>query len=113
MQKLLTFFQQKYKRIFNDEIFNDTLTNNIIIFQQAGTHRVHLFLGLPGSSAGDLREEFVNPRSECRCNAPGGCYNKGKSSLILTHFRLNNHPPPHTIYWKSQISVLGMSGYVI
>ena len=31
--------------------------------------------------------------------------------LSLTHIRLNKLP--HTIYWKSRISILGMSGYVI
>ena len=31
--------------------------------------------------------------------------------VILTHFRQNKLV--HTIYWKSQISILGMSGYVI
>ena len=38
MQKLLTFFQQKYERvcIFNDQGFNDTLTNNIVSFEQLG-----------------------------------------------------------------------------
>ena len=39
MQKLLTFFQQKYisvYAIFNDQIFNDTLTNNIVSFEQLG-----------------------------------------------------------------------------
>ena len=41
MQKLLTFFQQQYKcisieAIFNDQSFNDTLTNNIVSFQQLG-----------------------------------------------------------------------------
>ena len=36
MQKLLTFFQQKYLRIaiFNDHNFNDTLTNDIVSFEQ-------------------------------------------------------------------------------
>ena len=29
----------------------------------------------------------------------------------LTHCRLNELP--HTIYWKSPISILGMSGYEI
>ena len=32
------FFQQKYLRIaiFNDQIFNDTLTNDIVRFEQFG-----------------------------------------------------------------------------
>ena len=32
MQKLLAFFQQKYYiyAIFNDQIFDDTLTNNVV-----------------------------------------------------------------------------------
>ena len=30
---------------------------------------------------------------------------------VLTHCRLNELP--HTIYWKSPVSILGMSGYVI
>ena len=38
MQKLLTFFQQKYwlYAIFNDQSFNDTLTNDIVNFEQVG-----------------------------------------------------------------------------
>ena len=38
MQKLLTFFQQKYYRyaIFNDQRFNDMLTNDIVSFEQLG-----------------------------------------------------------------------------
>ena len=38
MQKLLTFFQQKYQHIciFNDQSFNDTLTNDIVSFEQLG-----------------------------------------------------------------------------
>ena len=31
---------------------------------------------------------------------------------LLTHFRLNNLPPPphpHSVYWKSRIPVLGIS----
>ena len=31
-------------------------------------------------------------------------------AIILTHFILNKLSP--TIYWKSPISILGMSGYV-
>ena len=36
MQKLLTFFQQKYKvyAIFNDQNFNNSLTNDIVSFKQ-------------------------------------------------------------------------------
>ena len=38
MQKLLTFFQQKFSiyLVFNDQRFNDTLTNNIVSFEQLG-----------------------------------------------------------------------------
>ena len=40
MQKLLTFFQQKYKlpvyAIFNDQSFKDTLTKDIVSFEQLG-----------------------------------------------------------------------------
>ena len=39
MQKLLTFFQQKKSSIyaiFNDQSFNDTLTNDIVSFEQLG-----------------------------------------------------------------------------
>ena len=39
MQKLLTFFQQKsisVLSIFNDQSFNDTLTNDIVSFEQLG-----------------------------------------------------------------------------
>ena len=38
MQKLLTFFQQKYyvHAIFDDQNFNDTLTNDIVSFEQLG-----------------------------------------------------------------------------
>ena len=38
MQKLLTFFQQKFSvyAIFNDQRFNDTLTNDIVSFEQPG-----------------------------------------------------------------------------
>ena len=39
MQKLLTVFQQKilaYMPLFNDQIFNDTLTNDIVSFEQLG-----------------------------------------------------------------------------
>ena len=38
MQKLLTFFQQNISLyvIFNDQNFNDTLTNYIISFEQLG-----------------------------------------------------------------------------
>ena len=35
----------------------------------------------------------------------------GKYQINLTHFRLNKLA--HTIYQKSPISILGMSGYVI
>ena len=38
MQKLLTFFQQKYQHMchINDQSFNDTLTNDIVSFEQPG-----------------------------------------------------------------------------
>ena len=39
MQKLLTFFFSKniiVYAIFNDQSFNDTLTNNIVSFEQLG-----------------------------------------------------------------------------
>ena len=38
MQKLLTYFLQKYSiyAIFNDQSFNDTLTNDIVSFEQLG-----------------------------------------------------------------------------
>ena len=38
MQKLLTFFQQNISvyAIFNDQNFNDTLTINIVSFEQLG-----------------------------------------------------------------------------
>ena len=38
MQKLLTFFQQKISvyAIFDDKNFNDTLTNDIVSFEQPG-----------------------------------------------------------------------------
>ena len=38
MQKLLTFFQQNIGvyAVFNDKGFNDTLTNDIVCFEQPG-----------------------------------------------------------------------------
>ena len=38
MQNLLIFSQQTYKHnaIFNDQSFNDTLTNDIVSFEQLG-----------------------------------------------------------------------------
>ena len=38
MQKLLTFFQQKYcvYAIYNDQRFIDTLTDSIVNFEQLG-----------------------------------------------------------------------------
>ena len=38
MQKLLTFFSKNIseKAIFNDQSFNDTLTNDIVSFEQLG-----------------------------------------------------------------------------
>ena len=44
MQKLLTFFQQKYQRInaiFDGQSFNDTLNNNIVSFEQMGPGLYH------------------------------------------------------------------------
>ena len=38
-------------------------------------------------------------------------FGKSKPEDLLTHFRLNK--PHHNMYWKSPISVLGISGYVI
>ena len=45
MQKLLTFFQQKYAT-FNDQSFNDRSTNDIVTFEQLGPdhHFDHLFV---------------------------------------------------------------------
>ena len=34
MQKLLTFFSKTMSAIFNDQSFNDTLTNHIVSFEQ-------------------------------------------------------------------------------
>ena len=41
MQKLLTIFPQNISiyAIFNDQSFNDTLTNNIVSFEQLGPGR--------------------------------------------------------------------------
>ena len=38
LQKLLTFFQQKYWRIWDINVwnFNDTLTNDVVSFEQPG-----------------------------------------------------------------------------
>ena len=38
MQKTIHIFQQKYYHIchFNDQSFNDTLTNDIVSFEQLG-----------------------------------------------------------------------------
>ena len=38
MQKLLTFFQQKYRLIWDINVwnFNDTLTNDVVNFEQPG-----------------------------------------------------------------------------
>ena len=38
MHKLLTFFSEKFSiyAIFNDQSFNDTLTNGIVSFEQLG-----------------------------------------------------------------------------
>ena len=46
MQKLLTFFFSKnisIYAIFNDQSFNDTLTNNIISFEQLGPGHRYFF----------------------------------------------------------------------
>ena len=45
MQKLLTFFQQDISvyAIFNDQSFNDTLTNDIVSFEQLGPDQEILF----------------------------------------------------------------------
>ena len=39
MQKLLTFFQPNISiyAMINDQSFNDTITNNIVSFEQLGT----------------------------------------------------------------------------
>ena len=44
MQKLLTFFSKNISvyAIFNDQSFNDTLTNDIISFEQLGPDLFHL-----------------------------------------------------------------------
>ena len=44
MQKLLTFFQQNISiyAIFNDQSFNDMLTNDIVSFEQLGPEGYHL-----------------------------------------------------------------------
>ena len=43
MQKLLTFFSKNISvyAIFNDQSFNDTLTNDIVSFDQLGPRLVH------------------------------------------------------------------------
>ena len=46
MQKLLTFFSAKilaYMPIFNDQSFNDTLTNDIVGFEKLGSDFHRLF----------------------------------------------------------------------
>ena len=56
MQKLLTFFQQKnisIYAIFNDQSFNDTLTNDIVSFEQLG----------PGCKNGYNREILSFPEN--------------------------------------------------
>ena len=46
MQKLLTFFQKKKKNsvyaVFNDQSFNNRLTDNIISFEQLGPDCVYM-----------------------------------------------------------------------
>ena len=46
MQKLLTFFSKNINiyAIFNDQSFNDTLTNDIITFEQLGPKLLILVL---------------------------------------------------------------------
>ena len=41
VQKLLTFFQQKYRQISDIDIlnFNDTLTNDVVSFEKPGPAR--------------------------------------------------------------------------
>ena len=56
MQKLLTLFQQKNKSvyaIFNDQKFNDTLTNDTVSFEQSRLNWIYticknMCLGLQG-----------------------------------------------------------------
>ena len=43
MQKLLTFFQQKYYHIFDDKNFNNKFTYNIISFEQLGSDQTNLW----------------------------------------------------------------------
>ena len=46
MQKLLTFFSKhiSVQAVFNDQSFNDTLTNDIISFEQLGPEWIYYFL---------------------------------------------------------------------
>ena len=55
MQKLLAFFQQKYKGVchFNDQSFNDTLTNNIVSFEQLG---LDIFIFLRKNTSYNIRK---------------------------------------------------------
>ena len=54
MQKLLTFFSAKnisVYAIFNDQSFNDTLTNDIVSFEQLGPDIYHtIIIAEPGHS---------------------------------------------------------------
>ena len=64
--------------------------------------------------------EFFNSQSDYKpgmslqekYNSRAAALYRDKVSIdISTHFSLNK--VPHIIYWKSQISVLGRSGYII
>ena len=46
MQKLFTFFSKNISiyAIFDDKSFNDTLSNDIVSFEQLGPDVLHLFL---------------------------------------------------------------------
>ena len=46
MQKLLTFFSKNISvyAIFNDQSFNDTLTNDIVSFEQLGPGNYNLLM---------------------------------------------------------------------
>ena len=60
MQKLLTFFFSKnisVYPIFNDQSFNDTLTNNIISFEQLGPDKYSI-LGKFGTDQNKYAQEI-------------------------------------------------------
>ena len=48
MQKLLTFFSKNFSKyaIFNGQSFNDTLTNNIISFEQLGPDKYFFYFSM-------------------------------------------------------------------